>query len=231
MADTGDTLGSRHRSLRDLAVEELRDQIVERVLAPGERLVERDLADQLGVSRIVVREAIQQLAAEGMVTILPRRGAQVTPIDPASAGHLFEVRITMEPQAAAAAAQRRTEADLARFDRLMEQARAATAAGDGKLAARLNMDFHQAVVDAAANPLLSTIFRSLSSRALQLFRIGQDVDAHGLHDEHLDLVDAIRDQDADRARDLMLRHVASAQDGTLDRVRALEDHYARARDQ
>jgi DNA-binding GntR family transcriptional regulator len=221
-ATGGDTLGARHRSLRDVVTDELRDRIIERDLAPGERLVERDLADVLDVSRIVVREAIQQLAAEGMVTIVPRRGAQVAPLDPTSVLNLFEVRIGLESMAAGAAATRRTDADLVRFDRLMEQAQAATAAGDSKLAARLNMDFHQAVVDAAGNPLLGSIFRSIYGRALQLFRIGQEVDAHGLHHEHVDLVVALREQDADRARELMASHIASTQESTLERVRALE---------
>ncbi|WP_158296460.1 GntR family transcriptional regulator [Nocardioides albidus] len=219
---TGETLGSRYRSLREVVSDELRDRIVERRLAPGERLVERDLADALDVSRIVVREAIQQLAAEGLVTIMPRRGAQVAPLDAESALNLFEVRISLESLAAGAAAERRTDADLARFDDLVERARAATEAGDAKLAAHLNVEFHQAVVDAARNPLLASIFRSLSGRALQLFRIGQDLDAHGLHHEHVGLMTAIRERDVELARELMRRHVVSSQESALERVRALE---------
>ena len=217
------TLGSRYRSLRELVCDELRDRIIEHQLAPGERLVERDLADALDVSRIVIREAIHQLSSEGLVTIAPRRGAHVATLDPADAENLFEVRIGLESMAAGAAAERRTEQDLAQFDALMAQARAATRAGDAKRAAHLNMDFHQAVVDASGNPLMGSIFRSLSGRALQLFRIGQDVDAHGLHDEHVDLVAALRDRDADRARALMADHIAATRESTIERVRALAD--------
>ncbi|GAA3661239.1 GntR family transcriptional regulator [Nocardioides ginsengisoli] len=217
------TLGSRYRSLRELVCDNLRDRIIEHQLAPGERLVERDLADALDVSRIVVREAIHQLSTEGLVTILPRRGAQVAALDPVDAENLFEVRIGLESMAAAAAAERRTDSDLARFDDLMEQARAATRDGEAKRAAYLNMEFHQAVVDASGNPLLGTIFRSLSGRALQLFRIGQDLDAHGLHDDHVDLVDALRERDADRARSLMADHIAATRESTVERVRALAE--------
>ncbi|UUW92029.1 GntR family transcriptional regulator [Pimelobacter simplex] len=216
-----ETLGSRYRSLRDLVLEELRDQIIERRLAPGERLVERDLAEVLDVSRIVVREAIQQLAAEGMVTVLPRRGAQVAALDPDSALHLFEVRIGLESMAATAAAERRTDADLARLDRLIVEAQEATRAGDRKRATHLNMEFHEAVVDAAGNPLLGSIFRSLSGRALQLFRIGQDVDAHGLHHEHVELVAVLRAGDAERAGAMMAEHIAGSREGTIERVRQL----------
>ncbi|MBO9521328.1 MAG: GntR family transcriptional regulator [Nocardioidaceae bacterium] len=220
-AAPGATPGSRYRSLRELACDELRDRIIESELAPGDRLVERDLAEQLDVSRIVVREAIQQLAAEGLVEVLPRRGALVSVLDVDTAKDLFEVRISLESVAAGAAAERRTEADLAGFDRLMEQAREATGSGDAKQAAHLNMAFHQAVVDASGNRLLASISRSLSGQALRLFRIGQDVDAHGLHHEHVELVAAIRAGDAARATQLMAEHIAATQEGTLERVRRL----------
>jgi len=216
-----DTNGSGpFRSLRDVAADELRDRIIEGELPPGARLVERDLGEQLDVSRIVIRESIQQLAAEGLVVILPRRGAQVVAVDPVTVEELFELRISLESMAAGAAAQRRTEADLARFAALMDEAREAVRVQDAKRAAHLNMDFHRAVIEATGNRLLLSVFGSLSGQALRLFRIGQDLDARGMHDEHVDLVEAIRERQAKRASKLMADHIIATRADTLKRIRA-----------
>lgn len=215
----GDTVGSRFRSLRDMVCSEIRDQIIESELAPGERLVERELAEQLDVSRIVVREAIQVLAAEGLVTVTPRRGAIVSLLDVEGAEELFEVRISLESLAAGAAAERRTDEDLARFDALLVEAQQATEAGDARRAAHVNMEFHQAVVEAGGNRLLASISGSLSGPSLRLFRIGQDSDTRVLHQEHLDLVEAIRAGDRRRATRLMADHIAATRKSAVATLR------------
>ncbi|GAB3861757.1 GntR family transcriptional regulator [Nocardioides maradonensis] len=218
-ATNADSLGARYRSLRDVACDELREQIIESVLPPGERLVERDIADQLGVSRIVVREAIQQLAGEGLVTVLPRRGTLVSLLDVESAEHLFEVRLALEPLAAGAAAKRRTDTDLQRLEDLVADAKDAVRRKDPRTTARLNNDIHEAVVEAAHNPILTTMMRSVSGQVLRMFRIAQAVDAHALQHEHRELLDLIRSGSAAKAERLMRSHVAATRESTIQQLR------------
>jgi DNA-binding GntR family transcriptional regulator len=89
-----------------MAYEALKKRIIEVDLQPGERLVERDLADELKVSRIPLREALRLLAAEGLVVLVPHRGALVSPFTPADVRDLFDVRESLEVLAARLAAQR-----------------------------------------------------------------------------------------------------------------------------
>lgn len=217
------SVGARYRSLRDVACDELRERIIDSVLPPGERLVERDIAEQLGVSRIVVREAIQQLAGEGLVTVLPRRGTLVSVLDVESAEHLFEVRLALEPLAAGAAARRRTDADLQRMEDLVAEAKAAVRRKDPRAAARLNIDIHEAIVDAAYNPILATMTRSVSGQVLRMFRIAQAVDAHALQHEHTELLDLIRSRSAAKAERLMRAHVVATRETTLEQLRRSMD--------
>src|SRR5215204_5694750 len=90
------TLGASHSPLTELVVTALRERILGGTVPPGERLVEGRLSDELGVSRMPVREALRKLAAEGLVTIEPRRGATVTSFSTDQVRELVEVRATLE---------------------------------------------------------------------------------------------------------------------------------------
>lgn len=102
-------------SLRDRAYQELRRRIVSTELAPGQRLVERDLAAELEVSRIPLREALRLLEADGLVVLVPHKGALVSPFTPADVRDLFDVRESLEALAARLTAERRDDAGLARL--------------------------------------------------------------------------------------------------------------------
>src|SRR5258708_18534023 len=116
-------------SLRDMAYEALKKRIIEVDLQPGERLVERDLADELKVSRIPLREALRRLAAEGLVVLVPHRGALVSPFTPADVRDLFDVRESLEVLAARLAAERADVLGLGRLTRCLDSARIATESG------------------------------------------------------------------------------------------------------
>ncbi|TCJ30491.1 GntR family transcriptional regulator [Nocardioides jejuensis] len=214
-------VSARYRSLKDLTCEDLRTRIVDGRLAPGERLVERDLAEQLEVSRIVVREAIAHLVSEGLAVTLPRRGAQVAPLDVDDVSNLFDIRVALDALAARTAAKRRTDDDLAALDRALRAAGEATAAGDHDRAAQLNADFHDLLMDAAHNPQLAVLHRSISGQVRRVFRITQDVAPEQLHHEHEDLLAAVRAGDSRAAARAATHHVESARAGALERLRAL----------
>lgn len=94
------------QTLRDIVQARMREAIIDGVFAPGERLVERPLCDQLGVSRTVVRETIRYLEAEGLVEIIPNRGPIVATLDWNQARQIYDVRLQLEGAAAAACAAR-----------------------------------------------------------------------------------------------------------------------------
>src|SRR3954469_2797544 len=140
-------IGADHIALREQVLAELRRRIVDGDYAQGERLTETRLADDFGVSRNPVREALRVVEAEGFVQILPRRGAVVATIDQTAVRDLFAVREQLETLAAGLAAERASEADIARLRQLCDDARAATEAQDFGRVAELNSDFHRAVIE------------------------------------------------------------------------------------
>src|SRR5690348_9417520 len=100
------TVGARHLPLNRMVADAIRERILGGEFEPGERLAEERLSEELGVSRMPVREALRALAAEGMVTIAPRRGASITAYTPAQILELVEVRATLEGLNARLAAKR-----------------------------------------------------------------------------------------------------------------------------
>lgn len=215
------TVGRQFQSLRDLVCNDLRTRIIEGLLLPGERLVERDLAEELEVSRIVVREAIQQLVAEKLVVVLPRRGAQVASMDERDIAELFQVRLNLESLAARCAAENRTDADLARLKDVLDAATSAAQAGDVSEATRLNVEFHFAIVDACGNDLLASIMRSLKGPVRRVFRMTQDSVAVDPGADHAALLKAITDHDAETAGRLAYDHIEATRLPTLEHVAKL----------
>jgi DNA-binding GntR family transcriptional regulator len=203
----------RFRSLRDEVVEELRDRIVEGDLAGGARLVERDLSTELQVSRVTIREALQQLASEGLLVLLPRRGAQVTSVDEHDLRNMQEVRACLEVLAARAAAERRDPEGLRRLQLCLQQAQDALAAADDRAATYANVAFHEEVVRCADNELLSSISAALHGRLLRIFRMTRQLRTDAVTD-HQELFEAIEAQDADRAAALAGHHVESTAQAT-----------------
>lgn len=184
----------------------LRDEIVDGVRAPGSRLVERELAAELGVSRIPVRDALRQLVAEGIVTPRPRSWAVVREFSAADVADLHEVRSAFERLAFGLAAERRTDEGLRRLRGIVDEELAAAARDDAVAARRAAADFHEAVSALAANDLLNELQRTLRSRMRWL--LSQHDDLMGIAREHAALYDAIAAGDSDRVDALVDAHLA-----------------------
>jgi DNA-binding GntR family transcriptional regulator len=139
--------GVVHQPLRDGVVDQLRQAIVAGRFAPGERLFEDQIADELEVSRNPVREALQALAREGFVELEPRRGARVATISRTRVEELFELRESLEGLVARLAAVRRTDAQLAELESLV--ATGTVAAEEGRLGELpdLNTRFHELLAE------------------------------------------------------------------------------------
>lgn len=203
------------KSLRDHAYDELRARIVGLELQPGTRLVERDLAEELAVSRIPLREALQRLQQDGLVVVVPRQGAIVSPFTVDDVRDLFDVRESLEVLAARLAAERATEEGLDALAAQLDVARRATKRGDKPAIAAANAGFHTTIVNLADNPLLESILHPLEARTQWLFHLTKDRDAGVQCLEHEELLAAIASHDPDRAAESAFHHVNSGRDTSL----------------
>ena len=128
--------------LRDVVFEQLRTKIMQGELAPGTRLMEIGLSEQLGVSRTPVREAIRMLEKEGLAVILPRRGAHVAAVSPRQLEDMLEVRRTLETFSVNAAGSRISREQIEELKERNEKYKKAITSDDPVLIARVDHDFH-----------------------------------------------------------------------------------------
>lgn len=192
-------------AIRERVLATLRQDIIAGRLLPGDRLVERELADRFGVSRVPVREAIRALVAEGFVHFETPRRTVVRRLSPADVKELFELREALEVYAAGLAASRATPEDLADLRELLRAAASATEAGDAEKITDVNTRFHNRILAMAGNSLLTSVMEPVDGRLRWLTR--QNEEWPQLLTEHQDLYEAIASGDPERARAHTLTHV------------------------
>ena len=197
-------------SLSKVVREQIRDLILGGKLAPGERLVEDKLSAELGVSRVPVREALRSLAAEGLVRLLPRRGATVAEITPEIVAELVEVRALLEGLNARLAAQRHDPEIVAQLRNTLERGNEAATSGTREELARLNAEFHDRLGEASRNSVLSDVMRGLRERTSLAFAINGRARAREDWQEHAGVLAAVIAGDAELAALLANRHVQNA---------------------
>jgi DNA-binding GntR family transcriptional regulator len=198
-------LGEAHVPLRDQVRDEIRQRIIDGHLQPGTRIVERDIAAELAVSRVPVREALRMLQSEGFISVVPRKGVVVRSLSRVDVLELFDVREALEVLATRRAAETATPARLRRLNQLLAKARKAIDTGDSAAAGSANDAFLDEIIRLADNELLASLLEPLQGRLHWLFRQIADLDA--LWEEHTELYDAIASADPDRAAEQALHHV------------------------
>ncbi|MCE7048573.1 GntR family transcriptional regulator [Streptomyces purpurascens] len=192
-------------AVRERVTAELRQEIIAGSLRPGDRLVERELAERLGVSRVPVREAIRALVAEGFVHFETPRRTVVRRLTPTDVKELFELREALEVYAAGLAASRATPEDLAEVQELLDRAAAATEAEDAEVITDVNSRLHDRIVAMAGNSLLTEALEPVAGRLRWMTRRNEEWPQ--LLVEHRELYEAIASGDPDRARAHALTHV------------------------
>lgn len=184
---------------------QLRDQIIDGVRTPGSRLVERELAAELGVSRVPVRDALHTLVAEGLVTPRPRSWAVVREFTASDIADLLEVRSAFEALAFRLAAERHTRDSLQQLRDVLDIELDAAHAGDAIRARRAAADFHEVVTSLAANDLLTELERTLRSR--MRWMLAQHDDLLDVAEEHERLYAAIAERKVDDVEQLVAEHL------------------------
>jgi DNA-binding GntR family transcriptional regulator len=203
-------LGAEQTPLREKVAEELRAAIISGQLKPGERLVEDRLAEELGVSRNPIREAIRTLASEGFVEVEARRGAVVASLSSEEVAELLEVRATLESANAKLAARRRDPVILDQLKNVLARGTAAIDRGDTAALPYLNNEFHAQLAQAGHNRVMADLMKTLRDRTAPLFRsIGLDA-ARRSWAEHAEILRAVIAGDSELASLLAYRHVLNA---------------------
>jgi DNA-binding GntR family transcriptional regulator len=194
--------------LRDNLYEAIRGEILSCRLAPGEEMREQDFAERYQVSRQPVREALLRLERERLVTINPRQGYQVNPISVRDARDLFSFRRAMEPACVEEAIERASGPEMDELDRFR-----AFDAGDSFI--DYNRAFHHALAHVSGNARMAAVLCDLIDQADRLVRISlgsmKGRDPAVLVAEHGEVIDAMQNRDARRARKLIRAHVAAAE--------------------
>ena len=196
----------------------LRQRIVEGQLAPGAKLNERELAQALNVSRTPLREAIKMLAAEGLVELLPNRGAVVAQMSEQDVIDTFEVIAGLEGQSGELAAQRIDEAELAEIRALHFEMMAAWTRRDLPTYYRINAQIHTLINAAARNPVLAQTWRNVNAR-LQALRFRSNFDEAKWKravKEHERMVELLAARDAAGLRALLIAHLMHKRDAVLE---------------
>lgn len=212
-----------YKPLREIVFETLRKAILEGTLKPGERLMEVQLAEDMGVSRTPVREAIRKLELEGLVLMIPRKGAYVSGISSKDIADVFEVRASLEALAAGLAAERITDQELEELNNFMVQVTINAKVGDIEKVVQSDTNFHEQIYHASRNNRLVQIINNLRDQ-IQRFRSASLSHPGRIKEtlqEHKNLLEAISDRDIETARILAQEHIENAESIMME---ALKGH-------
>ena len=211
-------------ALHDQVISRLRTMLVEGRIAPGAKLNERELSEQLRVSRTPLREAIKLLAAEGLVDLLPNRGAVAVKLTEADVLNTFELLGMLEGMSGELAAQRITEPELAELRALHYEMLACFSRRDLSGYYRLNARIHAGINEAAKNPLLTSTYRSVNARVQSLrFRTNQDEGKwKRAVADHEAMLKALEAHDSAALRTVLIAHLLNKRDRVLALMRAGE---------
>jgi DNA-binding GntR family transcriptional regulator len=194
--------------VRDSVREAIRALVLAGELRPGDRLVERQLAERLGVSRVPVREALRQLAHEGLAEERSTRGMVVRRLDDEDVEALFEVRGALEEIVCRRIVAHAADRELDRLDATVEQSRAALARSDPRAAVAANAAFHEVLTELAGSPVLVAVMEPVAGRMRWL--LSQHDDPAAIADDHAALARALRDRDATAAARVCRAHLAAS---------------------
>lgn len=212
------------QSLRDRVYTKLKQAIADGVFPSGSRLVESDLADRLKVSRTPVREALQRLAREGLVTVLPRKGVIIESLSLKDLEEIFLLREVLEGLAGSLAAQRIDEAQLELLRKNVDASHKAAKSKDLEEAIRLNAEFHSLVISAARSPrlaeLLDVVMGQISNyRRISMSGPGRPKTAA---EEHTKILDAIQQNNPEEAEASLRLHASNAREVVIEMAKSRE---------
>jgi DNA-binding GntR family transcriptional regulator len=216
-----------HRIKKDLKADfnklitQLENMILGGVLQPRQRLVEVDLAEQLGVSRFWIRDALKVLETTGLIKVIPYRGATVCDLDETEIEEIFEVRSVLESLAVQKAAMKARKQDIEFLKRLAKQFEDSVQKKDFSAMIHSNGRFHDFIHELCSNKNLIQIIKQLQARChiirYHAWSSGDVIE--NIQFEHQEIVDALGKKDFDKLRDLSIRHISYSKNSYLNHLR------------
>ncbi|OEZ32874.1 GntR family transcriptional regulator [Variovorax boronicumulans] len=208
-------------SLNETAYLRLKEALVTLAYKPGEYLNTAQVMERLGVGRTPVNQALHRLSAEGLVRIIPRKGAMASPLSINDALELIEVRLVNEVLCMRLAAAAITETELAELQAIAEQFEAAAQRRDAMSVMNLDRLFHEKIAAAARNAMLQDILSVLHARSQRFWAISLAAEGHlaEVIEEHRTIVATLQRHDADAAAEAAKTHVLSFKASMLNSQR------------
>lgn len=207
--------------LRDVVFNTLRQAILTGELKPGERLMEIHLANKLGVSRTPIREAIRKLELEGLVTMIPRRGAEVAQITEKSMNDVLEVRRAMDALCTELACERISEEEITALKAACDNFAEAVKTKDVRKCAQADVEIHDIIVQATGNMRLVQLINNLSEQMYRYrFEYLKDISRYdSLIEEHREIYESIKRRDKVAASAAAKLHIDNQKKTIIQQIR------------
>ena len=220
-----------YQPLREVVCESLREAIRRGILKPGERIMEIQLAEELGVSRTPVREAIRKLELEGYVVMMPRRGTYVANMSIRDINEIFEIRTSLESLSNGLAAEHITDEELEHLQRLLVIIGGYIKEGNMEKIVETDIEFHDLMYHAARNQRLVGIISNLRDqltrfRTLSMSHPGR---LEATLEEHKAIVEAIANGDRRSASKAAERHMENSEKTLLQAMEAMKEKHSKAK--
>jgi DNA-binding GntR family transcriptional regulator len=208
------------QSLHEEVLTRLRDYIVEGKIPDGARVPEKQLCELFGISRTPLREALKVLASEGLIDLLPNRGARVRPLDQQEIRELFDLMGGLEALAGRLACELMTEAEFLRIENIHHEMYSHYLRKDLSKYFKCNQDIHRMIVEAARNNALKTTYQGLADR-LRRLRYSANLDRHRNRwgeamREHEAILDALRRRMPQELADILFKHLRNKQIAAME---------------
>ncbi len=202
-----------YKPLRELVCEHIREAIINGTFAPGERLMEIQMADEMGVSRTPVREAIRKLEMEGFVVMIPRRGTYVSNMSIKDINDVYEIRISLDTLAAGLAAERISDEELEELQRLLVKVGAAIEKNDMAKVVEADIEFHDVLYKASRNERLRNIINNLREQITVIRGVSMRYPGRlkDTQDEHRRLVESISARNVEKSQEMARIHLENAE--------------------
>lgn len=210
--------------LRDVVFNTLRQAILKGELKPGERLMEIQLAQRLGVSRTPIREAIRKLELEGLVTMVPRKGAEVAKITEKSLRDVLEVRKALEELAMQIACDKVNDDTISDLVEALEEFKKATNSKELTAIAEADVNFHDVIYNSTNNEKLIQILNNLREQMYR-YRIEyiKDYSSHErIIEEHETIIDCLRQRDKEKATITICNHIDNQEMAVINSIKGNE---------
>jgi len=211
-----------YKTVRDSVFEKLKKAIIDGYFEPGQKLVESQIAQEMGVSRTPVREALRRLEIEKLVVNLPRKGVMVSPIDEVQVKEIFNIRAALEGLAIKLAIDNIDLTTIRQMRKILEEMREAIKRKDLKREVECNTKFHNYIIKAAKSSILTEMLQNIHNH-VQRFRhttLSMEGRSEIALNEHLKILKAIEERDKVKAEQLIEEHIENAKKALLMKIKS-----------